>query len=107
MGNGCVGHTCSPGTSVFVGTGRSSIGQIGSPGHAIEHVEKSGLARHRDHGIGLAVLPDRGQLRRRRVVVVPEIVMHVLEVPQALARSARRARAGSCAKRLAPCRSAP
>src|SRR6185503_21273502 len=31
VGNGCVGHTCSPGTSVLVGTGRSSIGQIGSP----------------------------------------------------------------------------
>ena len=30
VGNGCVGHACSPGMSDF-GTGRSSIGQIGSP----------------------------------------------------------------------------
>src|SRR6187549_3114026 len=30
VGNGCVGHECSPGTSLC-GTGRSSIGQIGSP----------------------------------------------------------------------------
>src|SRR5882672_12288653 len=30
VGNGCVGQTCSPGTSVLVGTGRSSIGQTGS-----------------------------------------------------------------------------
>src|SRR5262249_51637927 len=31
VGNGCVGHGTSPATSVFVGTGRSSIGQIGAP----------------------------------------------------------------------------
>ena len=31
VGKGCVGQTSSPGTSVRVGTGRSSIGQIGSP----------------------------------------------------------------------------
>ena len=30
VGNGCVGQPCSPGTSL-AGTGRSSIGQIGSP----------------------------------------------------------------------------
>ena len=30
VGNGCVGQDCSPGMSLF-GTGRSSIGQIGSP----------------------------------------------------------------------------
>src|SRR5687767_7783656 len=30
VGNGCVGHVCSPGISLC-GTGRSSIGQIGSP----------------------------------------------------------------------------
>src|SRR6266513_2030793 len=29
VGNGCVGHDSSPGTSLF-GTGRSSMGQIGS-----------------------------------------------------------------------------
>jgi hypothetical protein len=30
VGKGCVGHACSPGTSLF-GTGRSSIGHSGSP----------------------------------------------------------------------------
>ena len=30
VGNGCVGQDCSPGMSLF-GTGRSSIGQIGTP----------------------------------------------------------------------------
>src|SRR4030095_12947629 len=30
VGKGCVGHDCSPGISLF-GTGRSSIGQMGSP----------------------------------------------------------------------------
>ena len=30
VGKGCVGHASSPGTSLFA-TGRSSIGQIGSP----------------------------------------------------------------------------
>src|SRR5688572_31273049 len=30
VGKGCVGHVSSPGISLF-GTGRSSIGQIGSP----------------------------------------------------------------------------
>ena len=31
VGNGCVGDSISPGTVVFCGTGRSSIGQIGCP----------------------------------------------------------------------------
>ena len=31
VGNGCVGQTCSPWTSVLVGTGRSSIGHTGLP----------------------------------------------------------------------------
>ena len=31
VGKGCVGQTTSPGMSVSVGTGRSSIGHTGSP----------------------------------------------------------------------------
>ena len=31
VGNGCVGYNTSPGTSVVVSTGRSSIGHTGSP----------------------------------------------------------------------------
>ena len=48
VGNGCVGNTRSPGTSVVVSTGRSSIGQIGCAGHAIEHVGESLLRDLRD-----------------------------------------------------------
>ena len=56
-------------------------------GDAIEDVQKPRLAGHR-HDIDVApVVPDRRELWRRRVVVVPEIVMHVLEMPQPLARS--------------------
>ena len=39
VGNGCVGEARSPGTSDG-GTGRSSIGQIGLPGHAVERVDE-------------------------------------------------------------------
>ena len=53
-------------------------------GHAIEHVEETGLARHR-HGIdSFSLMLDRDQLGRRRVVVVPQIMMNGLEVPQPL-----------------------
>jgi hypothetical protein len=49
----------------------------------IEDVEKAGLPRHGNHRNRLPVVTDGGQLRRRGVVVVPEIVMDVLEVPEA------------------------
>ena len=54
-------------------------------GDPVEHVEESGLARM-GHDIDfLAVVPDADELRRGDVVEIPEIVMHGLEVPQALA----------------------
>ena len=84
VGNGCVGHVCSPGMSLC-GTGRSSIGQIGVAGDAIEHVQEARLAGERDDVDVAAVVPDRRQLRRRVVVEVPEVVVRRLEVPQALA----------------------
>ena len=54
-------------------------------GDAIEHVEKRLLARHRDRLDQLAVHVGVEQDRRRRHVVVPDRVMHDLEVPLALA----------------------
>ncbi len=54
-------------------------------GHAIEHVEQSELRRLRDDVARLAVVPHGEQLRRGGQVVVPDVVVHGLEVPEALA----------------------
>ena len=54
-------------------------------GLAIEHEEVAGLGRHADGRDGAPVLAPVEQDRWRRDVVVPEIVMHGLEVPDALA----------------------
>ena len=86
VGNGCVGHVCSPGISLF-GTGRSSIGQIGSPVTRSKTNRKPFLFASATTSIAAAVLPDRCQLRRRVVVEVPQIVVRRLEVPQAFAGS--------------------
>src|SRR5688572_19267796 len=43
VGNGCVGHDCSPGMSVC-GTGRSSIGQMGAPVTRLKTYRKPVLA---------------------------------------------------------------
>ena len=56
-------------------------------GDAVEHVEPRGLARHDDDVAIAPVVADRDQLRRRAGVEVPEVVMHDLEMPQALARA--------------------
>src|SRR4030095_4049305 len=51
------------------------------PVRSLEDEQKAGLARLR-HDIDVAaVVPDRKQLRRGRQVVVPQVVMHGLEVP--------------------------
>src|SRR5688572_16696214 len=54
-------------------------------GFAIEQKEISDLGNLRDGVDSLAAVLDRDQVRRRRDVVVPDIVMHHLEVPDALA----------------------
>ena len=54
-------------------------------GHAIEDVEETGLAGHR-HDVDLLAVPlDLGQLGCGVVVEIPQVVVDVLEVPQALA----------------------
>ena len=56
-------------------------------GQALEHVEESGLAGLRHDVDGAPVVADGQQLGRGREVVVPEIVVDGLEVPEPLARS--------------------
>ena len=55
------------------------------PGHAIEHVEPSKLARQGHRLDSLAVHIGVQQQRRRRIVEVPDRMVHQLEVPLALA----------------------
>src|SRR6266496_900502 len=54
---------------------------------AVEHVQKSGLSCLRHDIDRLPVASDGGELGRGRVVVVPEVVVHHLEVPQSLPRT--------------------
>ena len=83
VGYGCVGQLCSPSISLF-GTGRSSIGQIGSPSpDRTRRASRSSPSR--DHITVPSVVTDRRQLRRRARIHVPEIVMDELKVPVALA----------------------
>ena len=84
VGNGCVGQACSPGTSLF-GTGRSSMGHTGSPVTRSNTNTKPCLVACATASIVLPSLAHRDQLRRGGRVVVPEIVVHHLEVPQPLA----------------------
>ena len=54
-------------------------------GHAVEHIQETGLARVR-HGVDAAAVVAHGdELRRRHVVEIPEIVMHGLEMPEPFA----------------------
>ena len=69
----------------------SSIGKIGSPGLAVEDVGAAVLRDLRDDVARPAVLRDRDERRRGGEVAVPEVVLHGLEVPDALA--GRRAQA--------------
>ena len=85
VGNGCVGDVSSPGTSLG-GTGRSSIGQTGFAGDAIEH-EHEALLRQLDDGVDPSCRPTVSVTRfgGDGRVVVPQAVMHDLEMPLALA----------------------
>ena len=85
VGNGWVGQVFSSGVS-DCGTARSSIGHTGSPGLAVEDVGEA-LLGDRGHGGDLAPADrDVDEVRRVGVVVVPDVVVDHLEVPDALAR---------------------
>ena len=83
VGNGCVGLVFSFGTS-DCGTGRSSIGQIGSTGLAIQHEQERTLRRLRERLHRSTVHAHVEQHRRARQIPVPHIVMHGLVMPLAL-----------------------
>ena len=82
VGNGCVGHACSPSTSL-AGTGRSSIGQTGLPVTRSKTKANPCLVSCTTASMRPAVDADRDQVRRRRVVVVPQSVVDDLVVPLA------------------------
>ncbi len=84
VGWGCVGQLASPSISLF-GTGRSSIGQIGCAGHAIEDVQPPGLVGDDDDVAVPSLVTDGRELRRRAGIQIPEVVVHELEMPPALA----------------------
>ena len=67
------------------GTGRSSIGKSGSPVSRLKTKTSPGLRDLRDGVDALSVAADGEQVRRRGQVAVPEVVMHELIVPEALA----------------------
>ena len=63
---------------------------------AIERVDPALLRRLRDRLPPLPVHRDVHEVRRHRRVVVPDVVMHHLEMPLPLARSSHRSRRGCC-----------
>ena len=84
VGNGCVGHDSSPG-HVALRHGPLLDRPQRLAGHAIEDLEESLLAGLRDDVDLLAVVADGEELGRGREVVVPEVVVHHLEMPEPLA----------------------
>ena len=76
-------------------------------GHAIEHVGER-LLRDLDDGLDPAAVDgDVGEDRRRGIVVVEQIVMHRLEVPDALAGASASRQTTLLAYRLSPSRWPP
>ena len=84
VGNGCVGDVCSPG--VFdCGTGRSSIGHTGCP---VTRSKTNANACFVSWTTALIRRPSTvmsARIGRRRQVVVPQVVMNELVVPDAFA----------------------
>ena len=84
MGIGWVGEYHSPGTSPW-GTGVSTMGQMGLPVCAVEHIKVFLLGGLRDGLDGLAVDVDVGEHRGARNIHIPQAVVNQLIVPDALA----------------------
>ena len=82
LGTGCVGHARSPGTSL-AGTGRSSTGNSGAPVARSSTNTKPCLVACTTASTGRAVALEGHEHGRRGEVVVPEIVVDGLEVPDA------------------------
>jgi hypothetical protein len=86
-------NDCRANGSGFVGYGcvaRRHLALLNRPertaGHAIEDVEETGLAGHRDCIDPPSAVPDRHELWRGADVVVPQVVMDRLVIPAKLAR---------------------
>ena len=85
VGNGCVGQVCSPGRVVCAH--RAFFDRPQRPaGHAVEHEEQPVLGSLRDSVDLTSVLPDGKQHRRRRQILVEQVVMGDLKMPETLAR---------------------
>ncbi len=84
VGKGCVAEVFSPGTSVC-GTGRSTIGHTGLPSSRLNTNVMPVFVTCATAGIFLPRDGDVEQHRRRGQVVIPDVVMKRLEVPDALA----------------------
>ena len=83
-GNGCVGDVCSRGRSLF-GTGRSSMSKIGLPVTRLSVNINPVLLTMITAGTVVPFALQVDEQRRRLRVVVPDVVMHELEVPEILA----------------------
>ena len=84
VGKGCVGEVFSPGTS-DCGTGRSSIGHTGCPVTRSKTYRYDSLLGKATALIAFPSDVDIGQDGRGRKIVVPDRVMHHLEMPLPLA----------------------
>ena len=83
-GNGCVGDSHSPGKPPC-GTGRSTIGNNGLPLVRSKTNTKPCLVFCTTAGIFWSATLQLGEQRRRGDVVIPDVVVHRLEMPDGLA----------------------
>ena len=84
-GYGCVSAARSP-SSDDAGTLRYSIGKERLARLALEHVDVAGLRDLRDGVHRPAIARHGHEHRRRGEIPIPEVVLHALEMPDALAR---------------------
>src|SRR5215216_2520630 len=82
VGKGCVGQLWSPGTSDW-GTGRSSIGKIGSPVSRLRRKRKPILVACATAGMSLPSL--RTVIRLGWQIIIQDVVVHDLIIPDQLA----------------------
>ena len=105
VGKGWVGQDCSPGTSLC-GHGPLFDGPERLAGDAVEDIQEAELGGLRDHVHRLAVVAYGEQLGAGGEVVIPEIVVDGLKMPEAFA-GARIEREKAVAEEIGAVRSAP
>ena len=87
LGNGCVGHACSPGIVALGDRAAPRSARSALPVTRSKTYRNPVLPACATTSMLLAVPLDRDELGRGVVVVVPEIVVHHLEMPEPLAGS--------------------